>query len=303
MALNVEVWLPHLQENFFPDDSFVSKSIDDSTHVNNRKVHIPNAGKPSRVVVNRSDLPTDFKQRTDQDLEYTIDELTTDPIRISNIEEVELSYSKRESVIRNDRAELQRVAHVNILHRWAEAGSKSLVVKTTGEAVDPHTDASATGKRKAIKRGDILKLMTGFNKQEIPKEDRYLLLDTEMYAQLLDDMTESDKYAFFASADAKTGVLGKLYTFNILERSSVLRVKGAEDTIIHEADEHEATERAAGLAWHESCVSRALGAIKFFAREGDPLLYGNGYSFLARAGGSHRRYDKKGVALLVQANV
>lgn len=302
MALNEELWLPHLKENFFPDDSFVTKSEDHSQYVTYRKVHVPNAGKPSKVVKNRKSLPDGFAKRQDQDLEYEMDELTSDPIYVDNMEEVELSYDKRESILRNDRAELQRKSHMNILHRWAEGvGEEGLVVETSGEAVSPHTSTTATGKRKKIKRSDILKLMTEFNKQDIPQEGRYLLLDSDMYSQLLEDMTEADKYSFHSLADASKGVLGKLYSFHIMERSSTLRVKATENTIINEDDEHEATERAAGFAWHQNCVCRALGEVRFFSRENDPILYGSGYSLLARSGGSHSRYDKKGIALLVQA--
>lgn len=301
-GLHTEVWLPHIQENFFPDDSFVSKCVDDSVYVNNKKVHIPNAGKPSKVVTNRSSLPTSYSQRQDQDLEYDIDELTSDPIRISNIEEVELSYSKRESILRNDRAELQRVAHLNILTRWAKgAEDGAVVIETTGEAIAPHTSSTATGKRKAITRKDILALATAFNKQDIPKEGRYLLLDSDMYLKLLGDMNEADKNDFYHLSDPAGGVMGKLYTFNIMERSSVLRVKGNQTLVLADSEDPEATERACGFAWQESCVSRALGDVKMFSSENDPLLYGDGYSLLARVGGSHRRHDKKGIALLIEA--
>ena len=49
MALNKEIWLNTIQENFFPDDSFMVKSVDDSQFVNNKIVHVPNAGAPSGV--------------------------------------------------------------------------------------------------------------------------------------------------------------------------------------------------------------------------------------------------------------
>ena len=48
MALNREIWINTITENFYPDNSFMAKSIDDSAFVNNKTVHIPNAGKPAR---------------------------------------------------------------------------------------------------------------------------------------------------------------------------------------------------------------------------------------------------------------
>ena len=41
MALNISIWQGTLVENFYPDNSFASKSVDDSVFVKARKVIIP----------------------------------------------------------------------------------------------------------------------------------------------------------------------------------------------------------------------------------------------------------------------
>ena len=82
MALNKEVWLNTIVENFFPDNSFASKSVDDSAFVDNKTVHVPNAGTPSGVVINRTTLPATVSRRTDYDLDYDIDELYSQTIGI-----------------------------------------------------------------------------------------------------------------------------------------------------------------------------------------------------------------------------
>lgn len=300
MAVNVQVWLRDIQENLYPDNSFVVKSIDDSTFVEFNRVHIPNAGAPSNVVVNRTvSSAQEVHKRIDSAIEYGIDELTTDPIYIPHIETVELSYDKRKSVIKNDRDELSRVAHVNILERWAKGAGT--IIKTTGKEVAPHTHKSATGKRKSISRDDVRAIMTEFDSQEIPEEGRYLLLDAHMYAHLLADLAESDKYAFFQSADAQKGIVGNLYGINILKRSSVLRIKSDGETVLYGGDTNEATECGAGLAWHSSCVSRAIGDMEMFDSTKNPQYYGDIYSFLVRTGGGPRRADKKGVIIIAEA--
>ena len=48
-------------------------------------------------------------------------------------------------------------------------------------------------------------------------------------------------------------------------------------------------------------MSRALGASELFDDQGNPLYYGDIISFLQRAGGSHIRADKKGIAMIYQA--
>lgn len=299
MALQKEIWLQSIVENLFADNSFVSKSVNDSAFVNYKTVHIPNAGAPSKVVVNRTDKPAGIKTREDKDLTYTLDELTTDPILIENIDTVQLSYDKRESVISTDRAQLIEAADSLILHKWG-TGAESAVYYTTGAAVDAHTSTTATGQRKAITRKDILALMTKFNQDNVSKQDRYILLDSIMYAQLLEDMTESDKRSFFACADAEKGIIGGLYSFNFMERSQVLRLS-ADKKILGWDKAGVAGELAAGFAWQKECVSHALGNVDMFGDTGNPAYYGDIYSFLVMCGGACRRYDKKGVALIAGA--
>ncbi|MCR5333568.1 MAG: hypothetical protein K6E45_01445 [Bacteroidaceae bacterium] len=297
MALNKQVWLNTIVENFFPDNSFAAKSIDDSIFVENETVHIPNAGAPSGVVINRTQKPAQVNQRTDQDLSYDIDELTTNPIYIPEIDKVELSYDKRQSILWNDRMELQKQAHQNLLYRWFVAGK---VIETEGEAREAHTSTTATGNRKALTKATILKLMTIFNQDDVPATNRYILLDAVMYADLLKDLTEKELSAFLASADAQKGILGNLYGFDIMQRSQVLRLT-SNKALLKWSENATATELAAGLAWQEQCVSRAMGETKMFDKMDDPTYYGDIYSFLTRVGGSPRRYDSKGIYAIAEA--
>lgn len=297
MALNKQVWLNTIVENFFPDNSFAAKSIDDSIFVENKTVHIPNAGAPSGVVINRTQKPAQVNQRTDQDLSYDIDELTTNPIYIPEIDKVELSYDKRQSILWNDRMELQKQAHQNLLYRWFVAGK---VIETEGNEREAHTSSTATGYRKALTKATILKLMTIFNQDDVPATNRYILLDAVMYADLLKDLTEKELSAFLASADAQKGILGNLYGFDIMQRSQVLRLTGNK-ALLKWSENATATELAAGLAWQEQCVSRAMGETKMFDKMDDPTYYGDIYSFLTRVGGSPRRYDSKGIYAIAEA--
>lgn len=293
MALNKQIWLNTIQENFYPDNSFAAHSVDDSAFVSYKTVHVPNAGAPSGVEVNRTKKPASVNQRTDNELTYDIDELTTNPIYIPNVDTVELSYDKRQSILFNDRAQLQKAAMENLLYKW---GTGASVFKTSGETAAAHTSATAEGTRKKITKADILKIGTQFNKDDVPMEGRYVLLDAGMYNDLLTDLTDKELNAYLASADAQNGVLGRLYGFDIMMRSRVLRLNGTE--VLKWEAEGAAAENAAALAWQQSCVSRALGEVKMFDNTDDPTYYGDIYSFLMRTGGALRRYDKKGVALL-----
>lgn len=304
MALNKELWLNTIVEDFYPDNSFASKSVDDSAFVSAKKVHIPNAGSPSKVEKNRTKKPATVNQRTDNELVYDIDELTTDPIYIPNVDMVELSYDKRSSILANDRSQLQDAAHVGLLTAWGKGVKENRILKTTGtKQRDAHTSDKATGKRLCITKADVLRLMTAFDADNVPKQGRYLLLDAYMYADLLSDLSESDKWMFQNSADVQRGVLGNLYGFSVMKRSRVLRLGADGKSILSWDETGVAGEMAAALAWHEKSVSRAMDEVKMFDSTDNPMYYGDIYSFLMRTGGSARRYDGKGLYLLGEVTV
>lgn len=128
---------------------------------------------------NRAELPASVKQRKDSDLTFVLDEYTTDPVHIPHADTVELSYDKRESILRQDKLKLLDEVAKSFIAAWLPTDAEC-TLKTTGRAVDAHTP-SATGKRKAFTADDVLAAMTAFNAADIPQEGRYLLLDAQMY--------------------------------------------------------------------------------------------------------------------------
>lgn len=296
MGVRKEIWQRTIVEGLFADDDFLSKAVNDDVYVNEgKKVHIPNAGAPSGVVTDRSSLPAEVHQRTDTDVEYTLHELTTNPINIPYADQVELSYNKRNSVVAQDRKQIIFHAAEAMLKDWCPAAANR--VKTTGAGV-PAWTPSATGLRKKITPADVSALQLRMNADNVPVKERYLLLDAQMYQQLLDGMTETQAIGFFQAADVKRGVMGMLYGFEVMMRSTVYRFD--EDGVIKAfGADGAATDYAGGLAWQKESVSRALGEVKMFDRMDDPAFYGDIYSFLVRTGGAIRRYDKKGVYAIV----
>ena len=145
MALQVQIWIKSIIENLFADNSFASKSVDHSEFVNEKTVHVPNAGAAPSVVKNRTTFPAAVTTREDVDLSYDIDEFSVDPIRIPNADKVELSYNKRESIIRGSRNKLADDIHASLIYSWIPSGVNTIF--TEGAAVTAHI-ASATGNRK-----------------------------------------------------------------------------------------------------------------------------------------------------------
>jgi len=297
-AIQREIWMNAIVEGLFADNSFLSKAFNADVFVNQGKwVHIPNAGAPSNVVKNRTVKPANVSTRTDSPLSFMLNEFTTDPIYIPHADTVELSYNKRESVLRQDKAVLQEVVGNDFLYAWAPGAANT--ISTTGDATVAHTDA-AVGNRLKLTKSDVLKAMTKFNSDNIPQTERYLLLDAVMYSELLDDLTTQESQAFHAGVDTANGIVGKLYSFNVMIRSKALRYTAAGVAKEWTAA-GAATDNAAALAWHFNSVCRALGEVVAFENMSDPTWYGDIYSFLVRAGGRPMRADVKGLLAIVQA--
>ncbi len=299
MALQKEIWIKSIVDGLWPDGSFMSKAVNDDQYVSNKTVHVPNAGSASKVVMDRTTLPATSSKRTDAEITYDLHEFTTDPVLIQFTEELQLSYSKRESVIKEDRANLVNFIEEYMLQQWAPDSDK--IISTTGAGVLAHTE-KATGNRASLTTDDVLVLMAKFNSEDIPQEGRYLLLDAFMYQQLIKSMSQNEMAAFQACADLKNGVMGKFASFNVMMRSTVLRY-ATGGAIKKKSDTGAATDNAAGLAWYEGAVSRSKGEVKMFSSIDDPGYYGDIYSFLVNAGGAKRRTDKKGVWVIRQGAV
>jgi hypothetical protein len=264
MALQKEIWINDIVAPLFADNTFAARSINHSGFVNNKTVHVPNAGSAPSIVKNRSTFPAQAGGRTDSDLTYDINEYTSDPIHITNGEEVELSYDKRQSVIAQMRAALVDAVHGDIVDAWIDG-------------VAPAVKAIAS-----FGSSDVLALATTFNSQDVPQTGRCLLLNAQAYSNLLEDLTQQQSQAFLASADAQKGTVGAIYGFDVYLRSSV----------------SPANSNVYAVAWQQECVSRALGDVNLFVDEKNPSYYGDILSALVRAGGAAIRQDGKGIAAI-----
>ena len=297
MAIQKEIWEADIVGNLYKNNEFLTYAFNADQYVLQGKVvHIPNAGTAPDVSKNRSSVPATVSDRTDVDITYNLDEYTSDPIRIPNADTVELSYDKRQSVTSEAQSKLREVVAENMLVNWAPASAA--VIKTTGDATAA-TAPSATGNRKLFALANLKSAMTQLNKDGLPQEGRYSLFSANMYDQLIEAMTATQYRDFSAAFDPKTGILGKLYGFNILMRSTVL-VYDNSYAVKAVGAAGATTDNEAVLCWQMNSVERALGDVTFFEDIANPLYYGDIYSFLIRMGGRIRRNDKKGVLVIAQ---
>ena len=301
MELQKEVWQDHIVGNLYKSNQFLNCAVNADEYVlAGAVVHMQNAGAGSAVTKNRSSFPATAVKRADTAITYALDEFTTDPVHIPNAETVELSFDKRQSVIREDSATLNQAVADNMLINWAPS-TASAILRTTGADVAAHLP-SATGNRKAFKLDDLENSAAILDGQDFPEEDRYAMFSAKMYRQLTAQLKGTDYRDFMAAMDPKTGVVGALFGFKILKRSTVLGYTNASTPVVKPyGATAAATDNDAIMCWHLSGVERALGEVRMFGNEDDATYYGDVYSFLLRMGGRKRYSDERGVVTIVQA--
>lgn len=300
MAIEREIWANYIVENLYKDNAFMLRATDADQYVLAGKVvHIPQAAAPSGVERNRSSLPATVNRRTDIDITYALDEFTTNPILIPNIDTVQLSYDKMASVMSEDMAYLSEAVAEWMLYNWRAEGAAN-IVRTSGDPVGS-TSPSATGNRKLFKGADLKKAQAILNKGSFPKQGRVALLSSELLSQLQDDPTLQQR-DFGQELDMKGGTIARLWGFDIMERSSVLVYDNASTPSAKLPSANgAAADNESALCWAPVAVERAKGTIDSFERLNDPTYYGNIYSFLCMMGGRKRRSAGSGVVAIVQA--
>lgn len=305
MAIQKEIWAADIKEQLFPNDSFVALSQDDSVFSDGKKVHRAVSGTVDPATRNRQTVPASVKRRTDTDTEYELDEFTTDPILIQDIEEVEVNYQKRTSVLSQQMKQLNLDVAKWMNYHWA-AEQASTIIRTTGaDRPAIATAFGATGNRKKVKIEEFIALAKLFDDMEVPEEGRAILVPTTMYYDIVTDhWKDLLNLQMEGKAVLQRGEMYSLFGFRVWKRSAknLLTYTNATTPVRRTPDAAPlTTANAAALAWHPDFVTRAKGDVKVFENIDDATMYGSVFSSLVRAGGRKFYPDGTGVAAIVEA--
>jgi len=303
-----EIWENHIVANLFKNNEFLLKSVDASEYVVRGKiVHIPQSGGLPNIVKNRTSIPATVTSRTDTTNDYNLDAYTSDPILITNAEEVELSYNKRESILYEHEAALRQNIAENMLYTWAPTANiiNSTGIPNSNPAATPTKSAaylpSATGNRLNFTTWDLRQAQMKLDSSNVPEEDRYALFSAQAYQQLITDMTATQYRDFSSVMDPRTGVVGELFGFKIMKRSTSMAYDltgSAAPKVVGAAGL--ATDCDSVLCWQSQAVERAIGDVLFFEQMNNPVYYGDLFSMLVRMGGRKRRAAEENIVAIVQ---
>jgi len=306
MALEKEIWIADIQEQLFQANPFMSRATDHSQFVNYKTVHVPQAGANQGVKKNRLALPAAINQRADSELTYSLNEYTSDPILLTKIEELQISYSKRQSVLANTISTLSEAVANQSLYAWAPSGA-GRILRTSGSAVGTALAPGASGTRKAITLDDIAALKAKLdNDKGVPQDGRILLMPSDIYNTQFLAISEVKQAYAWGQANLPSGVVGRVMGFEIMLRPNTLVYDNTGTPVIKSISDDgtvatTATSDNLGiLAYHPRFVAHALGEIQVFSDEDKPEYYGSIFSSLVMHGASKLRTDQVGVAALVQ---
>lgn len=302
-GVEVEMWANYIIERFWKQNAFLQRAFSDDDKVLGGKiVHIPQPGSKPQVMKNRQSFPAAAIRRTDTDLVYTLDEYTTDPTHIADAEKVELSYDKINSVYGDHAGVIAEDAAGDLIVKWLTDLPQTSFIKTTGDATTDILEG-ATGSRKKTVHSDLRKWQRKFDKANVPEEGRQAMFSAAMMDEFLESLSNTQYRDFSQYVNAKEGVIGRLYGFDILKRSEVAvgyDTGGGVLGIRPYGSAIESGDFDVSMVWQKDAVARALGEVKFFENPDRAEYFGDVYSALLRCGGRRRRADNLGIGVIIQ---
>lgn len=307
MALIKEIWVQDVQEALNRNADFLPYSVDHSAYIAFGIVHVPQSGANPTVLKNPATFPLNISERTDTDRTYSLNQFALEPTLITNLDELQISYDKRQSVLGQQISTLTQRIGDEVAISWSASGAAN-IVNTSGSAAATALAPGATGTRKQVALADIAALASKLDKDNVPRGNRKLLMSTDMFWELfqISDVIRASYNGFQNQGNVlQTGTIAQLYGFDIMMRP-VVSVYANSTTVPKAFGAATATtDNLACIAFHSTSVARALGSMNPLYDSGSngngkPEYLGSIFNMEVMLGSAILRADMKGVAALVQ---
>lgn len=287
-----------LAENLFPNNEFYNYARDHSQYLEGGVVVLPQAGDLPEAFTNPSEYPLVAKARVDGKKEYNIDFHGTRPTHFRSDEALIYDYERRAAILMDHQGVLDTAIANSFAYRWSPTGSTK-ILKTTGSASAAVLAPGATGNRKLFTASDFRRAQTLMNKLNVPKNDRFALVPSDVLGLLL-DMPEFISFEKIGIPGLiKEGSLGRIYGFDVFERSYGI-IYDNDDAPKHVDTASATTDDLGVLFWHRNAVTKAKGTPDVYINTGQAAYHGDLFSASVRAGGTIAREDEIGVVALIQ---
>ena len=261
-GLQTEVWIAGIKENPIPDNSFVYQSVDLSQYVEHNKLHLAEAGIEPTVHEDyfaTANNPLPVANIEDIANEVVLHTYSTEQTRHRELQEIELAYDRRSSLIQRHRVSLAKNIGKRAAYAWAPAqagaGNKVCNLSASDSVIDAIIDL-----KQFMEENDILEgvniCFTPEHFARIRKEDKRL------YKDILNDKKIYDIKVFQYSQNP-------LYT-----SAGVKKPFGATK---------DNTDKRATFMWVTDEVFRCFGDVEMYATLRDSGLQADTLSFAQRA--------------------
>jgi len=303
MAINKEIWLDFINETLSKNNTFLTKAVNDTASViDNKVVHIANAGSPSEIVTNNTSWPLTISDRTDTDITYNLDRFNTYPKRVDSLEKVELSYDLMASILKNDLTNMQNKAANKILYNWVYGIATGAIVDSTGTGKTiMSTGFGETGNSKKFTLNDINKANALLTSQDVPVEGRVLLVTPSQYSDIQEFIQQPIYAPNFADSAVK-GFVGVVGGFEVIVRSKTVAISHTGVTVASPEATGLTSYVAAAVAYHPDFVRVASGSPIVITNE-DPAYGGQTIGIGMRLGGRMSREDAKGLVIIRETKI
>lgn len=261
MALEKQMWIDQIQENFYPDSSFLKYGQDYSALVENNTLNMAEAGLDPKVLINSKTYPISTVKREDTAIEIKLDKFETENTLVRRPEVIQYAYSQLESVLMGHRNQLRAKTAEKAAHAYAPSSDTQYtpLIQTSGVARNG---------RKSITFDDILSLKEKFDSMEIPLEQRFLVL----HPSHVTDLIRLDTDNFKDITDVVNGQPKRFAGFGILQFS---RMPCYNLETMEKLDFGTTQDSGfCSFAFQANEIMKADGDVFMYERENDPEYRG-----------------------------
>jgi hypothetical protein len=251
-----EIWIDQLMEPFYKEASFLDFAQDMSQFVSYNTINLAEAGVDPVVLVNNDTYPVPTVQREDSPIAIPLDTFDTENTVVRNVEEMESSYDKMESVIKGHRRALRVQSLRRAAHAYAPqaTGEWTPIVDATGDVRD---DTS----RKKLKRADLSRMMTKMRLLE--GEGTFVAVLHPYHLEDLrnEDTTFNNKYVDYGGGT----LVSKLEGFVIIEYGKTPTYTGGGVKRAYGSVPVPTTDCYSSFCFMQDEVMKADGSVEMFS--------------------------------------
>lgn len=293
MANEVTIFIPEFEDNLYQAfDPIRQFAKQDPVAAGGKTVNIPTAGalSYSNITSSGHTYPRNAITRSDAATTYDLTQIEIDPIRIPNWEEFATNTNLRQSIFNDVTGLLGQYAIRTILNGfWSTSSSYEYATTGTKTYTNRHGDVV-----KNLTLSDVANIARMLDLQKVPRDnERYLVLDPEMYAGLVAEMAAAG-YVDTATMSFQSGMIPYIHGFKVIMLPEVGFATN-NNTALQLVDAAAgATDCNFGFALHKNFVGFAVSNVNLFMQENSPEYYGAVMSGSFYAGGKYRRANPVG---------